>query len=100
MAHEWSGERNNDIGNDIGHTDITNRVDLLQQVSLLDGNDILHMIVRHVFSSYFDSIRIDIHSQHMTGAEQGGADGQDAAAGANVNDFLAAADVFLQDGQT
>ena len=100
MAHERGSEGNDDIRNDIGHADIADIGNPIQQVALLNGNKMVYVIVLYVFGGNLYSVRIDIDGQDMTGTEKGGTDGKDSAAGTHIDDLFSAFDNLLQQGKT
>ena len=80
MTHERGGKGNDNIGNDIGHADVAGFLHLLEKISFLHSDDCVHMIMGDIFRGDANRVRIDIHRQHMTGAKQGGGNGQTSAA--------------------
>ena len=90
MLLQGCGEGNNNIGNNVGDADVAGFVHFFQQVAFLNGDHAVHMVMGHVFRRDADRVRIDIHGQHLSGAEKGGCDGQNAAAGTHVDDVFPA----------
>ena len=61
MFFQGSGKGDNHIGDDIGHTNIAHSINMIQQVSLLNGNGIVYLVMLYILNCDPDGIRIDVN---------------------------------------
>ena len=70
---------------------------MVEQVSLLHADDLGKAVVFDIFLRHAHGHGVQVDGQHVARAHMGGGDGEDARAGAEVDDLLAGAHVFLDE---